>query len=501
MPIDLPSPLPPQLDEVSVLQSVEATPTSITAGGVSYQIKSTVPLNAKMLTEGVSSAANPSDAVRSIVITARASGYPAASVRYAALDATNVLVLVQAVKVTEVKGPEALLPFFDGITESDPLTDVSIERRRALASLHADRMGYQTKPALTPSEGGAVMDLNATRVGPPGSVRLEVGNPGTRFTGKVLFDFAANRSDDWGNNYSALVREAFFGGPQDDRGQYHEQSFGVTRALPWGLLSGNIRHVEFRQDLITDTVNGRIVLGDLAFNTIPYASFDTRVTAQIKADWTRKTSNLGSNNQTLQREPYPSAEIGSQLTKRSEWFDKVYEWDASLTYRHGFGDDDDKVSAADLNYQLARSALGLRTGLVEDYNLNVQVAGQWSEDILPEQQQWVFGGIGTLHAWYPGAIVGEKAWLTRMQVEHIGFERLSTKIVPLIFTEYAGAKLKLGTGTQRLADVGLGFNLTGKKYWSASVATAIPVLEKDGGLVGFAPSRAGMFVRLAALWQ
>jgi hemolysin activation/secretion protein len=128
-----------------------------------------------------------------------------------------------------------------------------------------------------------------------------------------------------------------------------------------------------------------------------------------------------------------------------------------------------------------RPGLRLKYFLTDRYSLGLEASGQYSDQTVPEQQQWVLGGLGNLTAYLPGLAVGDKGYLMRLQGEAGAYPVYrGVELRPRAFVEYAATQYNsLGGGDPRVADAGveLGFKLV--SWLSGSVAYARSFYDKD----------------------
>ncbi|MGQ0698735.1 MAG: ShlB/FhaC/HecB family hemolysin secretion/activation protein [Panacagrimonas sp.] len=488
MPIVLPSPLPPVQGSADQIQQQGSAIVTASVQGVQLHVIGPDVMDKALLEAAITSASSMSDAVRLIQGLYYAAGYPAAGVVYA-LAEPNLYVLVTLGKVTKVEAPEPYDKYFAGVVGADPLTDEALEPRRTLASIYADRAGESVNPTLIPDEaGGAVLRLEPTDNGPSRStVGAEFGNPGNRFVGRYFVDYFARHSFTTGDEIKATGRHALEGISDDNESAdgYNEHALGWSKVTTLGLFGLTGRYVAYQQDFGT-SLDGEIIQGELGWQYLVAADFSKRWTVGAKADYTRKDFSTTFEELTIQRQEYGSAELSTDYALALNPTGVRTDITVSLAVRSGLGDDktDVAVTAADLGYLLFRPTLTARAQLSEYFALGLAATGQYSGDTLPEQQQWVIGGVGNVEAYLPGVAAGDTGGLARAQIELTSIPLGAFTLTPRVFAEYGFATFENDiagqeSDDQTLADAGVSLSFTYGKYLDGSVSYA-ESFEEDG---------------------
>lgn len=488
MPIALPSPLPPVQGAADLIQQQGSPVATASVQGIQLQVIGPDVVDKAVLEAAISASTTMSDAVRQVQAVYYAAGYPAVQVTYA-LAEPNLYVLVSLGKVTKVEAPAPYDGYLSGVVGPDPLTDEALEPGRTLASIHADRAGESAIPTLIPGEGGAVLRIAPTSDWPSrSSIGAEFGNPGNRFVGRYFVDYFARHSFTTGDEIRATGRHALEGisDKNENANGYNEHTLGWSKITQIGLFGVTGRYVGYQQNPGI-SLDGEIIQGELGWLYLLSASFDGRWTIGAKADYTRKDYSTTLTEQTLQRQEYGSVELSTDYALVVRPADIKTDLSAGLVVRSGLGDDktDDPITAADLGYLLFRPTLSARAQLAEHLALVAVVTGQFSGDTVPEQQQWVVGGVGNIEAYLPGVAAGDSGALGRFQVEFTGFTMGAFSVTPRLFAEYGFAKYENAvaannqpSGEQTLADAGVSLAFAFGDSFDAAVSYA-ESLEED----------------------
>lgn len=511
MPIALPAPATPELGSAETLRAQGGE--YVTAAVLQNQVHVFGPdvVSKETVEQAITGAENLSDAVRRIQAVYYLAGYPAARVVYA-LAEPDLYVSVSLGKVTKVEAPEPYAAYFDGLAGADPLTDEQLEPARTFASLHADRAGQSANPAFIADGEGSVLRIEPNDNGPGrSSMGLGFGNPGNRFVGRHFLDWFAKHSFTTGDEIRASGRYGMEGLDSDEPTSdgYNEHTLGWGKVTPWGLIAAQGRYVGYQQVLsitgIDDPVkfSGNIREGELGWSGLLHSSFYSRWGVGAKVDYTRKDFAVTLTDQTLQRQEYGSVELSTQYSYILNLLDLPTELSAGVAVRSGLGDNktDKPITAADLGYLLFRPTASIKSNVSEWLALRLMLFAQITDDTLPEQQQWVVGGLGNIESYLPGVASGDSGGVARFQFEFKSYDVATVKFAPTLFAEYGYSKYEnpfdgQDGATQSLADGGVSLAMS-RGPFEASVSYAESFHEKNVAKDVLHDSDANMFFRLA----
>ncbi|TXH02809.1 MAG: hypothetical protein E6R07_14090 [Nevskiaceae bacterium] len=491
MSVELPPPATPQQGTVDQLQSQAGSGVVVAFQTYQLHVAASGILDEAAIQNAVGLADNLSNAVRNIGAAAYLAGYPASQVTYA-LSGNDLYVLVLPGKISGVKASDALKPYLNGLESADPMRDSDLIGHTTLASLAADRAGIDVYPVFEPDgNGGQVLDFEKNnKDADPTTVRVEFGNPGNRFASRYFLDMDLKTGSIWGDEFRVFAREGIQN--LDDKGKpgdYHEQDLVWTRVTPWGLfgLDGRFVNYNYTSPVVAPAttgtnVLGRIWVGEAQWLYPLFANFNSRWTVQAKADRTSKSGKLdssaGSPSQEYQRELYTSGELGTTYLRNFAFLGHRWDLASGVSVRKGFGDrtpdtsfnpaaGDTSPMHGDEGYLLFRPTASLKFYWTGALVTGVEASGQFSNDSVPEQQQWVLGGLGNLTSSLPGVAVGDKGYLARAYTELTLPLIAGIELKPRVLIEHGAAKFAKplagqSTDTQQVTDAGLelGFKFT-----------------------------------------
>lgn len=515
MSVELPPPPQPQLGSVETLQSQAGS--GVTVSFQTYQIHVSA---ANVLTEAeirnaVGVANDLSNAVRNIGAAAYLAGFPAAQVTYA-LSGQDLFVLVSPGKISGIRASDRLKPYLDGMQNADPLTPAALEGHRALASIAADREGITVYPVfVADGSGGQVLDFEQNiKEKDPTAVKAELSNVGNRYASRYFLDLDLKTDSVWGDEFHAFWRHGLSQLDSNGRdGDYNEQDLAWNRVTPYGVFGVGGRYVNYFFHAATLPIDGRIYTGEVNWLYPLYADFTRRLTVQAKADRTDSRKNLQDTvgafpaGTQLQHQLYTSGEVDLSYAQNFAFIAHRWSIEGAVSVRKGFGGDETNNAQilADQGYLLYRPALRLKFYWNESIASGIEGSGQFSNDSVPEQQQWVLGGVSNITSSLPGTSVGDKGYLARVFTEVTTPTIYGVTFTPKVFVEQGGAKFAQPTvfngqpvGTQTLIDAGaeLGFKFT--RFVDGSLSYAHTFTDRNISQATRDSSKAQLYFRLAA---
>ncbi|HZP12264.1 MAG TPA: hypothetical protein VFB36_07570 [Nevskiaceae bacterium] len=537
MAVALPPPLTPQLGNVEELRSRANGAMTLSYQQYHLHVYGTDVIPQGTLQAAIQNADTLSNAVRGIAGLYYNKGYPAVQVVYA-LAGDDLYILVSLGVITTTAGPDHLTRYFTGMDASAPLTDLMLEPRRTLASLQADRAGESVTPEfILQSNGTYQLDLKTDPNGPPQTAfKFEVNNPGNRFVGRHFADVDAKVDDHWGDEFHALARRSIdFLNRHNEGNDYLEGDLAWNRVTPYGVLgmSGSNVHYHVRLDHVDLGVPNfndvsLPLVGDLKTGELDWFGL---LTAGFSSRWTLQ-ARLGRTDKRTDAEAYKDL-IGE--TQQHE----LYNW-AELTtiYSRVYAVGEDHVSV-ETGLSVGKGMSGMRRGPAADRNtgvpfdnptdfaylfwkpslkLQLQTTNSWTfisdttaqftRHTLPEQQQWILGGLNNGTAYLPGLATGDSGLITRLSAEPAVLPLGShLRILPKLFAEYAYSKLQL-EGVElppdephlrpTIADIGLELGVGVYDWLETTLTYAQPIYHHDISDEELDASRAYLYFQIAA---
>ena len=468
----------------------------------------------------MATADNLSDAVREIGAAYYLSGYPAALVTYALIGEFDRDLYVRIVpgRVKDVTGPAALLPYFSDLKgERTPLTSARLEADRALADGLTERGGAQYKPSFKRVGGDeVVLDLGEATTGSRQFALIGVfSNYGNRYAGPYVANAAFRQDFDGGYeiSLSGATSVHIFGLGGAHSVPYHEGEVGWSKVTPFGVFGLQGRYADFSPAEEGYIFHGAISSGSATWMFPLYADLHQRLNLQGKIERDHEAidapaTTLGCNaldnllnllgllNCPLQitaggealSELYNSAELSLGYTGRVQHDERQDEFKLSLTLRKGLGPHQSTGSSASLDYFLWQPAFSARYSLTPRWSVLGDGSFQFTNSIVPQQQQFVIGGFSSLHAYEAGVGVGDRGENLSLSVEWKGYADSWIEhygIRPRCFVEYGSTTLKsrslgVSNGTVTVADVGAAVDVRFASWLAGSLSLAQSTYSRGG---------------------
>ncbi len=420
---------------------------------------------------------------------------------------------------------------------SGTLTDEELEPKRALASIHADRAGKVVDMRLIPAADGSnnqelVLKKRIKAKADPASMRIEIGNPGNRYVGRHFAEIDMKAGIPSGDEFRGFLRHGISQmNKRADASDYNEYVLGWNRVTPWGIFGAGWRDGYFDQTIADPAASGNaapsqgiIHGGEIYWIGVLAADFTQRFTVTAKADRlskqtsTRPTATAavggGPLEKTYQKEFYNSLELGGNYYRLWNFTDWRFNWETGLSARKGISSQDGYTynnQRVQQDYFLARYNLKLTMDHPEElplaldtWKFGFDISTQYTEDVLPEQQQFVLGGANSLAAYLPGVAVGDSGFLFRLRAEWDGLSVYDFKIVPRIFAEYGLAHYEVVPSNvpglsryQSASDAALEVSLQYRDWLELTASTAIEIHDQGIPQATLDDAQANYFAKLA----
>ncbi|WP_269618540.1 hemin-binding protein [Zhongshania sp. BJYM1] len=520
MAIDLPPVMPPQLATHSQIEAAtQKNAEAITAvvAGITMRVVGNQYLSPEQITTILSAAETPSAAITALTRRYYNAGHLLVGVSYFRVDDT-VTVLVSQATVKGMRGNPAITAHFDGLVGDPDLSLAEFDRARVLADLHAKRAGlaysiayeqhYDDQVILDFREV-PVVDHNAT------DVVVEMNNKGSRFLGRY-FGLAGVRHRFGTGTEASLAYKTIFEdlGEAGDGDGYQQLDFSIEHPFTFGLYGLDFTRIEYqRQPTFASAGGGGLCLPPLISCTPASGATVVNLDAEIDIAtlsgeqvlysnpvrrWSMferievVDSEIQSDLQSLPLldESYQTVELGAKYSMRGALADAPSYFKAQVSVRGGFGDggslesdasDGVGIGQRSADFIMLLPKLGYKFALAPHYEFALNLDGQFADDTqLPQQQQYVLGGMNSLSAYLPGVLIGDNGYLVHLAIT--AKRRLwGMPLEASIFAEYGatsfnGVSGELGSD-QVLADAGIRFNLSLGYGFETELLAAAPLMD------------------------
>jgi hypothetical protein len=534
MAIDLPPVMPPQLAtsaQISAYSAVSATEVSATINGTNVRVLGNRYLSDADVKNILSSAKTPAEGIINLTKRYYQSGHLLVRIRYAR-EGDDVVVFVEQLTLSDIRVDADIQPYFEGLVGDTDLSISEFDRARILANLKAERGGYEYSMSYQETGNNTValvMTKAAVENYDSTDYILEANNKGSRFLGRYFGLAGIKHRFEDGTELSLAYQTAFTDLGESRDGENLDQfSVSVDRPFVSGLYGLDLSYVEYSRDpKIAQTQTGLCILGLLGCGTstsittvnldaeilqaafrgeqILFSGIDSRLSVTEKLEHIDSVVEQAGTSSKLLEETYQIVDVGVKYQKSRYKTDELpaAQLNAGLNFLAGFGDggtldnygeyqaafmtQNPGISVPDV-VPAARTAefLALQASarymvrIADETLLSFSANGQFADEQLPQQQQFVLGGMNTLSAYLPGVLVGDEGYYINASLEKT-FTWNEYKISPSVFAEY-GASWFNNTNsefgdTQSIADAGVRLRIEFTDYLFTEFVAALPIYD------------------------
>jgi hypothetical protein len=333
-------------------------------------------------------------------------------------------------------------------------------------------------------------------------VILKLGNEGSRFVGRYFGDAALSHNFKNGTNAAVAYQTAFTDLGESRGGEdYHRVQLSMDRPFASGLYGISASHVEYSQDLgsfalatggsgggLTNVpVLGELdeVLGGLLSSllggggggaAIQQVDLEADINAivlsgeQVLAGDLDYRFNLFQSIEyidsqievdtldPIQDEKYGVVEVGVKYFGAKALNESLLRWSGQFSVKAGVTGDSGTLGTYDefvanstttpvpevapaartAEFILLKPKLAMKLPLTASSSINANFSAQFADEQVPQQQQWVLGGMSSISAYLPGVLVGDSGYHGLVNYEY-SFPLNFAKITTSAFAEYGAA--------------------------------------------------------------
>lgn len=373
---------------------------------------------------------------------------------------------------------------------------------------------------------------------------FKFGNQGSRYVGRYFGDVGLSHNFDDGSRATAMLETAFTDLGESRGGEdYYRVQLTADRPFAAGLYGVSAGHTEYSQDLgssstssTTTTSNSGLicdvlgVLGlcspsstatistqrvglDAKINTLGisgeqvlFSDLSSRLNVFERLDYIDSQIDIGVFG-NLQDEKYATLELGGKYFSADLRGPKALRWSAQLSLKAGVtGDTGSLGTYKEYRAQYLANNAGATTApqvvpsartaefisLMPRFTAKLPIAGagdlrlnamaQLANEQLPQQQQWVLGGMGSISAYLPGVLGGDSGYYGKLDYAQ-SLRVLSIDIEPEVFVEYGSAWFENAVGedgeVRSIVDAGVRFRAD--LAWGVQVDAVIARAIADDG--------------------
>lgn len=541
MAIDLPPVIPPQLstaERIEAYAPAGAETVTATIQNKTLRITGNRYLTDEQLRRILDNAETPSQAIRAINQAYYNLGHLLVTVYYAPQGET-VLVHVINAGLAEVEAPKKIRVHFAGLIGDEELTVSEFDAKRILADVKSQREGVDYKISYQVKEGNPeaytmvftpepVEDHDAT------DLILQMSNEGNRFIGRYFAGAGFQHQFDTGSELSLMFEKVVVGLGENDGGKsYDSIELQFDHPSRFGLYGLEASYIEYEREATflepagppTGSTQGTIcdvggllglpcedIIGDIGTQRVQrdlkskigsvaltgeqvvYSDRSQRFTVAQRLE-AIETEIETEDGEEILDEPHAALELGGKYSRRMRPLGVSTQLSLQLFVKGGFTGDDGTLGTDDVEeavsagkrtgeFLLLRPKLGLKFALGDAATFNINAVGQISDDDqLPQQQQFVLGGMDSLSAYLPGVLVGDTGAYSLVSLDGNGWDFWGINVVPSLFVEYGRVRFENAGGdpgeARSVSDGGL--RLKADLGWQTSMefVAAEPISENN----------------------
>lgn len=538
MAIDLPPVLPPQLATQQQIQWLnEAQPSGISAtiGGINVQVVGNRYLSDEQVRELLSKVEAPSDAITALTRRYYNAGYLLVGVNYFRVG-DEVTIIVSQNTLKGLRGDPQLVTHFKSLVGDSDLSLAEYDRRRVLADLQASRAGFTYSISYEQHYDHQII-MNFEREQAPDyratELTAEMSNKGSRFLGRYFGAIGGKQRFTTGTELGLAYQTAFTSlGEAGDGENFREYELRLEQPFSFGLYGIAVSELKYQRNIqFENTASGGLCL-PLIQTCQATSLVDIKLESEGQAVAFSGEQILASNPQrrlaltqslsfssteissrqggeTFLQEEYPSLALGLKYSARGSREQPSY-FKALLQVGAGFGGDSGSFNSAagdDVgigqrsgDFLVLNPQLSYKSALDENWEWLATLQGQVASDVqLPQQSQFVLGGIHSLSAYLPGVLLGDQGYLATVALRsHMRFGELV--LSASAFLEQGAAQFNdsasVAAERQSVTDGGIRVRVTWRHTLDSELVLARPLADtvRDGSAL--AAQEADFFWRL-----
>jgi len=473
---------------------VESRPLELESNGFAYVVSGNTLLRSSVVREALLRAANPRDAVANLNEAYHKAGYFLVAIK-ARLNGNKVLIQVIQGQLTQLKVAPGLRWFFESLRYRPDLRQNDVVARAVLANAYAQRNGQRVAIGFAPSSNPGGSEIQVTQETLPGFQPLTgnvfFGNYGSRYSSRYVTGGSLSYSPGLGLN---LTVSGTAGLPTLTRASagsaYNQESLNLSSITPWGTYGFNAQWTHYRLGDVAYPLNptGKVFTWALTGTQLLYATESSRWTVtegyNHVGNHVKVYQSLIPGGYPLTVQSYNYFDVGTQFNTAYRWLGKAGSFNASLVYNQGINGSHGTLNNQIPSYPSARfhyfdATLSLTQALPQGMTASLTASGQGAFNTLPQQNQWVLGGFGSLSAYYPGILVGDSGYSGRLQVQSPPWTYRGFTVSANAYAEIGGTTFTYlapgQTPWQSLSDVGIGVSLQSPWGTNVTALSALPV--------------------------
>ncbi len=528
MAIDLPPAVPPTLVNASYISDYASSSSAYIGKVGSFELRVTGNhyLNNAELDKIFEVAKSPDQAILLINSATNRKGHLLVNTLYSRQQAVIYVHSLQA-SLSTVKGAEEITPFFKSLEGDADLKRHEFDHARAMANIKSDRTGvdysvsYEVADA-DPGQVAMVLQAEPDEEADRTDVSLKLSNEGSRFAGRYYVDAGIKHSTLGGTNLSLDYQKAMpEWGESRDGDAYDQITLGINKPFVAGLYGLRLSQAEYTQDFTSASAVATICTPLPLLPCLPGGGAATTSTSVFDAEIQRialtgeqvLSSDINrrlslyqelelvdstiedQSGKDLQDEAYVTLELGGKYQRASKLSsNKLLNYTLAASLKAGIDDDGGSLESMPAatgvdvgkrvgDFLIIKPRATIQIGNREKTTLDFNFAAQLADDQLPQQQQWVLGGVNSISSHLPGVVVGDSGMFARLGLNHQLASADGFKFMAGIFAEYGEANFEDASGadgdTVSISDIGIRLSAKFSDTLEINLVVADSISEKN----------------------
>lgn len=417
---------PVQEPASSAIQSSTAENMSVImqdARGYHYEVRGNTLLSTARVQQVLAEASDPRSAVEALQKAYVEAGYFLVGLEPEVVG-TTIRIRVLPRSISSVQAPAVLQPYFRSLEDRPDLKYGSLARKYALAESYEQRRGrtlnIDLAPGKTPTEATLRVEEQLNPEASPISFNFGLNNFGNRFAGRYIGQGAVSYQPGAGWELSANYARGFTFDDEDDS-ELNAGGVGLSKVTPWGIYGINAAATDYANPNYLSAYNleGRFRIYSATGMQFLAVSEKSRWLLNEAFTRTENVVDFGDTKTQALDERYNSVSLGLAYGRQLHETGSVDDLNLGLNLAKGLSSRKGSFAnegpvVADPQYFLASSSAVYAPRLPDRLHFGFSAQGQWADTTLPQNQQWVLGGLDRLSAWGPGVTVGDSGFLARL---------------------------------------------------------------------------------------
>ncbi|MBD2857466.1 hypothetical protein IB286_00505 [Spongiibacter sp. KMU-158] len=540
MAIDLPPVLPPQLATQSQIEASafldQSRVQQATIAGVTLRVIGNTALSAAQVQALLDAATSPSAAITELTRQYYNAGHLLVGVRYFRVGDT-VTVLVKQNTLSGVRGEKGIAAHFQGLVGDADLQMAEFDRARVLADWRADRAGLDYAVSFEQHDDDKVImelvsrpaaDYQATEF------QMSLDNRGSRFLGRYFAEANVVQRLPDGSEFSGSYQTALTDLGESNQGDdYHQADLRYQRATRFGLYGISGSYLSYSRELgVTQAAESNLLceLLGIACTSATTNIFDLdaevgrvalqgeqvlrsnparRITVFQQLEYVDSSIETEAGERLLE-ERYATLGLGTRYAWRGQHFGQRASLRAELGVNVGLSDNEGSlgtdtsdgvgIGRRQADFVTLAPQLAYKLEWPQQWRSTALFTGQFANDVqLPQQQQWVLGGMNGLSAWLPGALLGDSGYLLNIAMQRDWYWG-TLQFTTAAFAEWGAAWFEDArpdlSDSQNASDAGLRLGVVSDWGLSSELIAAAPLADDVSDAERLENLRADFYWRL-----